>query len=330
MRVAGGWLRLGAVSPLLVGAALSCLTGPAGAESGFETFLDGVRSEARALGLREATIASALDGIRPIPRVIELDRRQPEFRLTFDQYIRRTLSEARIAKGRARLAEHRELLESVAREYRVQPRFIVALWGIESDFGRVQGGFPVIASLASLAHDGRRARYFRRELLNALRIVDQGHIEAAAMMGSWAGAMGQSQFMPSSFLDHAVDHDGDGRRDIWATLADVFASSANYLRRAGWRDDQTWGRRVLLPQRFDEALLGLDTRRGLADWQRLGVRRADGSDLPQRNLRSSIVRHGRNGPAYVVYRNYRTILKWNRSHFFATAVGRLSDLVGAR
>ena len=185
----------------------------------------------------------------------------------------------------------------------------------------------MIASLATLAHDGRRSAYFRKELFNALTIIDQGHITAKEMIGSWAGAMGQNQFMPSSFLRYAVDHDGDGQRNIWTSQEDVFASTANYLARVGWRHDQTWGRRITLPQHFDSALLGLKIRKGLNDWQRLGVRRFDGSDLPTRNLSSSIVRHGEVGPAYLVYNNYRAILRWNRAHFFATAVGSLADRI---
>lgn len=300
------------------------------AAEGFAGFLDGVRSEARARGLEEATISSALDGLAPIERVVELDRRQPEFTLTFDQYMRRVVSAQRVEKGRARLAEHRGILDRVARAYRVQPRFIVALWGIETDFGRVRGSFPIIAALATLAHDGRRSRYFRKELFNALTIIDQGHISARAMIGSWAGAMGQNQFMPSSFLRYAVDHDGDGRRDIWTNRADVFASTANYLREVGWRDDQTWGRPVRLPSGFDPELLGLKTRKGLAAWQDLGVRRADGTDLPGRNLAASILRPGEDGPPFAVYDNYRAILKWNRSHLFAVAVGSLADRIAGK
>lgn len=319
-------------APVRAAVAVAALgyAGSALAAEGFAGFLDGVRSEARARGLKEATISSALDGLAPIERVVELDRRQPEFTLTFDQYMRRVVSTQRVEKGRARLAEHRGILDRVARAYRVQPRFIVALWGIETDFGRVRGSFPIIAALATLAYDGRRSRYFRKELFNALTIIDQGHISARAMIGSWAGAMGQNQFMPSSFLRYAVDHDGDGRRDIWTNRADVFASTANYLREVGWRDDQTWGRPVRLPSGFDPELLGLKTRKGLAAWQKLGVRRADGTDLPGRNLAASILRPGEGGPPFAVYDNYRAILKWNRSHLFAVAVGSLADRIAGK
>ncbi len=308
---------------------LSIPASPAAAAPEFSTWLEELRVEARDRGLKPSTIQSALTGIQPIPRVIELDRKQPEFTLTFDQYMSRVASQTRIRKGRKRLWKHRALLEKVAAKYHVQPRFILALWGIETDFGRIDVGFPVDASLATLAFDGRRSAYFRKELFNALKIIDEGHITAANMKGSWAGAMGQNQFMPSSFLRYAVDYDGDGRRNIWTSQADVFASSANYLRGVGWRDDQTWGRKVTLPPGFDTALTGLKVRKPLSEWQRLGVRRADGRELPGRDLSASVVLPGdENGPAFVVYGNYRAILKWNRSHFFATAVGYLADGIG--
>ena len=316
---------------LIVGGILAALSVPARADPGFDAWLEGVRQEARERGLKEATIESALSDISPIKRVVELDRRQPEFKLTLDRYLSRVVSKARIEKGRARLAEHGTLLKEVSAKYKVQPRFIVALWGIETDFGRYLGGFPVIPALASLAYDGRRSAYFRKELFNALTVIDRGHIAPKDMMGSWAGAMGQNQFMPSSFLRYAVDYDGDGRRDIWGTHADIFASSANYLSKVGWRGDQTWGRKVRLPNGFDRALIGLKVRKGLRDWQRLGVRRPDGRDLPARNLRSSILLPGgADGSAYVVYDNFRAILRWNRSNLFATAVGSLADRIAGR
>jgi membrane-bound lytic murein transglycosylase B len=299
------------------------------AEKPFAEWLVELRAEALERGIQPATLDAALAGVEPIPRVIELDRSQPEFTLTFAQYRERVVPRSRIEMGRQRLADHRELLEEIGRQYGVQPRFIVALWGIETDFGRLTGGFPVIASLATLAHDGRRSSYFRGELLNALQILDEGHISPEEMKGSWAGAMGQSQFMPSSFLNFAVDYDGDGRRDIWNSRADVFASAANYLARSGWRADQTWGRPVRLPAGFDQSLAGLDTRKPIGQWQALGVRRADGSSLPARQLSASIIIPDEGNPqeAFMVYENFRTTLKWNRSNYFALAVGLLSDAI---
>lgn len=295
----------------------------------FDRWLAGVREEALTRGIKAATLDSALVGIKPIPRVIELDRKQPEFTLTFKQYMERMVPDARVEKGRQKLHQHRALLEAIGAKYGVQPRFIVAFWGIETDFGRVTGGFPVIEALATLAYDGRRSAYFRKELLFALEIVDAGHIPAKGMVGSWAGAMGQTQFMPSSFRSFAVDYDGDGRIDLWNNVGDVFASAANYLARSGWRKDQTWGRPVRLPPGFDAELVGTQTSKTLDEWQRLGVRRLDGGDLPKRDLKASVVlAEAPNGPAFLVYNNYQTILKWNRSVFFAVAVGHLADRIG--
>ncbi|MBW6520340.1 MAG: lytic murein transglycosylase [Desulfoarculaceae bacterium] len=299
------------------------------AEQPFAEWLQELRAEALQQGIGRQTLEAALTGIEPIPRVIELDRRQAEFTLTFQQYRERVVSQARIDTGRRLLTENRELLTEVGRKYGVQPRFIVALWGIETDFGRLTGDFMVVNSLATLAYDGRRSKYFRGELLNALKILDQGHISPQAMKGSWAGAMGQSQFMPSSFITFAVDYDGDGRRDIWNTKADVFASAANYLARSGWRDDQTWGRAVRLPSGFNQDLSGVDIRKPIGQWQALGVRLPDGSALPARQLPASIIIPEKGNPAvaFMVYQNFRTTLKWNRSNYFALAVGLLSDAI---
>ena len=328
-RVAAGAALAGTLlaGSLLGGAAMA-------QENGTESFAqwrDGVRSEALGLGISAATFDSAFAGIEPIPRIIELDRTQPEVTITFADYLERVVPESRVAKGRELLAAHRDLLTPIGRKYGVPPRFIVALWGIETSFGRFLGGFPVIGALATLAHDGRRSDYFRGELLHALRILEDGHITPDAMVGSWAGAMGQSQFMPSSFVRYAVDHDGDGKRDIWSTQGDVFASAANYLAQAGWRTGETWGRQVRLPAGFDSAHTGLEVTKPLADWQALGLRRADGGDLPQAGMSGSVVLPGGDGgPAYLVYGNYRTIMRWNRSFYFATSVGLLADRIGGR
>ena len=302
-----------------------------GSAEDFQIWLGKLRAEAEGKGISRSVRDEALAGIQPIPRVIELDRRQPEFTLTFAQYRDRVVPQSRIKIGRVKYQENRDLLEEVGGKIGVQPRFIVALWGIETDFGRVTGGFKVIPALATLAHDGRRSAFFRKELLNALQILHEGHIAPKEMMGSWAGAMGQSQFMPSSFLAHAVDYNGDGRRDIWTTRPDVFASAANYLTKSGWRADQTWGREVKLPPGFDFALADLKVRKPIGGWQALGVRQPDGGDLPTRQLSASIVlpEKGKMSPAYLVYSNYRTTLRWNRSTYFALAVGLLSDGIGA-
>ena len=317
------------VPAVILAAAL--LVAPASADERFSAWLAELRAEALERGISAETLDAALTGIEPIPRIIELDRDQPEFKLTFAEYLERVVPQARIDRARARLEENRNLLGATATKYRVQPRFIVALWGIESDFGRNTGGFPVVSALATLAFDGRRSAYFRTELLNALEILDAGHIAPERMTGSWAGAMGQGQFMPTTFVGFAVDADGDGRRDIWDTRADVFASIANYLAGLDWHDDQTWGREVRLPSGFDLSLADGKTIKRLGRWQGLGVRRADGTDLPTRQLRAGLVLpDGKDGPAYVVYDNFRALLGWNRSTYFALAVGHLADRVADR
>ena len=294
----------------------------------FETWLVGVKTEAKEKGISDATIEQVLTPLKPIDRVLEMDRAQPEFTLSFQDYIAKTVSKSRVANGRRMLAEHGALLKKVAAAYKVQPRFIVAFWGIESDYGRGMGGFSVPAALATLAWEGRRATFFRDELFNALKIIDEGDITAAEMNGSWAGAMGQSQFMPSSFERFAVDFDGDKKRNIWSSYADVFASIANYLSQSGWRDDETWGRRVKLPKQFDKTLISLDVKKPLTAWHSLGVRRQDGKSLPKSSTQGSLVRAGtEDGPVFIVYENYRTTLLWNRSTYFALAVGHLADAI---
>ncbi len=266
---------------------------------------------------------------KPITRIIELDRNQPEFTLTLQQYLSRTVSDVRVKKARQRVAENRELLNEIADKYKVQPRFIVALWGIETDFGRVSGGYNVVSALSTLIWDGRREKYFKKELVNALKIQQEGHIGPTEMKGSWAGAMGQCQFMPSSFNRFAVDYNGDGHKDIWGTKEDVFASIANYLSRSGWKVDETWGREVKLPARFNKKFAENDVKKPISEWQKLGVRKENGKNLPSRDLDARIVTT-EGGSAYMVYSNFDTTLKWNKSDFFAIAVGTLADRIGTR
>ncbi len=295
----------------------------------FSVWLEDLREEAAAAGISAATLDAALEGIEPLPRIIKYDRQQPEFTQTLEQYVASRVSSQRIERGRQMLAEHGSLLREIGRRYGVQPRFIVALWGIESNYGRHTGNIPVIQALVTMAFDERRAAYFRRELLHALHIADQGHIALEQMKGSWAGAMGQCQFMPSTFRGYAVDYDGDGRIDIWNSIPDVLASAANYLARNGWKDDHTWGRPVSLPADFDPQLAGLDQRKSLRSWNALGVRRVNGRALPIRpDLRPSLILpDGPNAQAFLVYQNFRVLMIWNRSQAFAVAVGTLAERV---
>lgn len=292
----------------------------------FPQWLDGVREEGISRGLDPTVLDRALSGLSPIERVLELDRRQPEFTRTFWGYLDSFVSQDRIDRGRQLLVKHRDLLQRVHAEHGVQPRFLVAFWGMETNFGDYTGSFPVIGAVATLAHDPRRSEFFRAELFNALQILDEGHIDVESMKGSWAGAMGQPQFMPSTFTGYATDGDGDGRKDIWGNLPDVFASAANYLAQIGWDDSETWGREVTLPATFDFELADLSVRKHISEWQALGVRRANGADLPVANIEGSIVvPAGYKGPAFLVYDNFRAIMTWNRSIYYALAVGHLSD-----
>jgi membrane-bound lytic murein transglycosylase B len=292
----------------------------------FADWLSALRKQAAADGISQPTIDAGLGNLKPIQEVLDLDRHQPEFILTFAQYRAKVVNEQRVARGRNLLKEYGPTLDRVAAEFGVQPRFIVALWAVESDYGHYTGGYSVIAALATLAYASDRKAFFRAELIDALHIVDERHISVALMMGSWAGAMGQCQFMPSSFRRYAVDFDGDGRRDIWTSQADVFASIANYLASLRWRRDQTWGREVRLPAKFNAGLVDLRLKRTLPQWQRMGVRNRDGSDLPAGNLEASLVApDGLKGSAYLVYSNYKVLMRWNYSSYFATAVGLLAD-----
>ena len=319
----------------LTATAMLIAVGPVIAQAdNFQSWLTDLRGEAHQLGVSDAIFDAALGDAKPIKRVIELDRSQPEFTLTFDEYLNKIVSKTRAQKAAQKLVEHDEILTEISKKYGVQKRFIVTFWGVETNFGQYLGSFNVPHALATLAYDGRRSAYFRKELLNALQILEEGHITPSQMKGSWAGAMGQSQFMPSSFLSYAVDWNGDGKRDIWGTKPDVFASTAYYLKKAGWNDQLTWGRRVSLPDNFTmdgkDAMTLADKkiRKNLQLWVAGGVRSADGSPLPKANPVARLVMpSGAKGPAFLVYSNFDSILDWNRSNYYALAIGHLSDML---
>jgi len=329
-RRASAWRRAAAL-------ALACvllLAGSARAfanDVDFSAWLRDFKQEARQHGISQRTLSAALDHVTPLPHVIELDRKQPEFNLTFEEYLARVVSETRVEQGRELLGQYQPILERVSASYGVAPRFIVALWGIESDYGHITGDYPVIQAVATLAYDGRRASYFRGELIAALRILDLGYIDLPNLRGSWAGAMGQPQFMPSSYLRYAVDFEKKGRRDIWHDPADIFASTANYLAQLGWQAGDTWGEEVSLPANFDTSVADLDIEKESDEWQALGVRATSGKPLatPRREA-SLILPADEDRPAYLVYDNFRTLMRWNHSLFFATAAGLLADRIGAQ
>jgi len=296
------------------------------AEDDFAHWLEQLRTEALAKGISSATLETAFEGLEPIPRVIELDRNQPEFKYDVWSYFDLVITDSRIKKGKEMLYTHRKLLNKIKAHYGVQPRFLVAIWALETNFGVNIGKFPVVGATATLAHDTRRSSFFRNELLNALRIIDEGHIGFADMRGSWAGAMGQIQFMPSTFVKFAVDEDRDGRKDIWHSLPDVFGSAANFLSGNGWDDAYTWGRQVSLPQGFDQNITELNIEKPLSEWNRLGVRRINGRKLPGIHISASLIQpSGTTGPAFLVYRNFRAVMQWNPSYLYALAVCHLAD-----
>lgn len=304
----------------------------------FSEWLDGVRAEALSRGIRAETLDRALTGIEPVPQILERDRAQAEFTLTTTQYLERRLTRQMLAIAKQSATRHAALLARVEEKYGVASRFLVAVWGLESNFGRFAGVRPMIPTLATLAYEPRRAAFFRQQLFDALLVVDRGYIELSRLNGSWAGAMGQPQFMPSSYLAYAQDFDGDGKRDIWTSQADVFASIAFYLQSRGWQTAQPWGRRVdvsaaALPK-IDEAAplrtIGCRAERQLseplplAQWRAFGVRRADERPLPAADLDASLLRTD-DGKAYLVYRNYEILLAYNCAHTYALSVSLLSD-----
>jgi membrane-bound lytic murein transglycosylase B len=286
-------------------------------------------------------VDDALNGVEePLAVVIERDRAQAETVLPLETYISRQLTAARVRTGRQMLGTHRQLLDSIEQKYGVPPRYIVAIWGVESNYGRFTGVRPTIAALATLAWDPRRAARFRRELFDALDILNRGHIELPKMRGSWAGAMGQPQFMPSSYLRFAEDFDSDGRRDIWTSHADIFASVANYLKGNGWTTGQRWGREVRVsadaarrieadvPRRDGScsASRNMSAVLPLARWQELGVRTIEGAALPAADQNASLVSGTRRH--FLVYGNYDTLLEYNCAHAYALTVAMLGDRIG--
>jgi membrane-bound lytic murein transglycosylase B len=279
-------------------------------------------------GISAPIITGSLGEARFNQRVIELDRQQPEFTTTFADYFNRRVTEQRVSQGRALYKTHRALLDRVAQEYGVPAPYLLAFWGLETNYGSFFGKMSVIDSLTTLACDQRRSEYFTGELLAALRILEEGAIQPARMEGSWAGAMGHVQFMPSAFLRHAIDYDGDGKRDLWNSIPDAMGSAANFLRSLGWDGGSRWGREVQLPAGFDYLQAGLGNQKPLKEWQSLGLRRADGEPLPIADMSASLlVPAGHEGPAFLVYDNFNVIMRWNRSEFYALSVGHLADRI---
>ncbi len=291
---------------------------------GFDAWKDAFIPVALAAGISARTVQATLARARFVPQVLQLDRAQPEYTRPPWAYLDAALSRERIAEGRTRHRAHAPALDAAAARYGVPASIVTAIWGMESDFGRNFGSFRAVDALATLAYEGRRRDWAQRELLAALRIVERGEIGADALIGSWAGAMGHTQFLPSVFLEHAVDADGDGRRDIWASVPDVVASTANFLAHSGWTRGEPWGMEVRLPPGFDYARAELTVRQDAAAWAAEGVRAEGGAALPPLAGASILAPAGARGPAILVGNNFRALLHYNNSVSYALAVALLA------
>lgn len=294
----------------------------------FTAYVERLKQQALAQGISQRTVDIAFADVHFVGRVVSQDKNQPEKKLTLDDYLTWVLSAKKLERGRVLLEQHRAKLNALSMKYGVPPQYIVTLWGLESYYGRMPGKEDVISALATLAFEGRREAFFTGQLMAALKILQDGHIGREQMKGSWAGAMGQNQFMPTSFLKYGADGDEDGRIDIWNNVNDVFASTANYLASEGWRNGERWGQEVRLPAGFDERLAGLrdDQSANAETWLRRGVTLADAQAVPPGQARAWIILpDDAQGRAFMVYDNFRVLMHWNRSYYFAISVGMMAD-----
>lgn len=290
-------------------------------------WLAGVRQEALSQGIPASLFDEAFANIHEPSRQIKgLAHSQPEHRLTFSKYLNTRADGYRVAMGRKNYAKNKALLEDIGIAYGVDPCFITSFWGMETSYGTYMGNFPVIKSLATLAYDSNRPEFFRKELFIALHILKDGHVSLANFKGEWAGASGQPQFLPSSWIQYAVDYDGDGRRDIWQSRPDALASIANYMKKNGWQTGQPWAIHVKLPAHFDNNLQGKAIVKPVSEWNAMGVRTENGQPLPHQDLQASIVQPN-GGPVFLAFPNYKMILRYNNSIYYAGAIGYLADKI---
>ena len=312
---------LSLLAPLLLAASL-----PAAADPAFQACLEGLRPQAAAAGIRADTFDKHTAGLAPDPTVLESLDFQPEFRTPIWDYLAGLVDDERVEDGRAMLAEHADLLRRVEATYGVDPQTVVAVWGVESNFGRTFGKKPLLASLATLSCAGRRQAFFRSELFATLKLIQSGDLRPEGLVGSWAGAFGHTQFMPSTYARIAVDFDGDGRRDLVGSIPDALASTANYLKRSGWRTGQAWGREVVLPAGFDTSVNGRQARRPLSSWLARGAKPADGRALAgSEDPTALLLPAGKDGPAFLVHKNFDAIYSYNAAESYALAIAHLSD-----
>ncbi|MBS0527375.1 MAG: lytic murein transglycosylase [Proteobacteria bacterium] len=313
---------------ILLLAATTALASPAVAQNGFQDCLQNIRTEALGQGVPASTIDTAFRGLTPDPKVIDLDSRQPEFTLTYGKYIANAITPDRIARGQQKLAQYRALLDSLQREYGVPGQYLVAFWGVETNYGTYMGDFSALRSVATLACMTRRTEFFSNETVQALRILAANHMTTQQMKGSWAGAMGNMQFMPSTFTKYAVDRDGNGRIDIWNSMPDAFASAANFLRGIGFRPGLPAAEEVFLPQNFPLDQADTTVEKPVRAWAAMGVKRAAGGPLPATDEPSAIILPaGWRGPAFILYPNFKAVMNWNRSTLYALSVVILAQQI---
>ena len=287
-----------------------------------------LQQKAKNEGLSQQTIDSTLANVKYVPRVIELDNKQPEFSQSFENYFTKRVTDWRVAQGRKLYKEHKVLLDKLAKQYGVPPQYLLAFWGLETNFGSYKGKMPVLDSLATLACDPRRSSYFTQELMQALKLKERYSFAASDMVGSWAGAMGHTQFMPSAYAKYAVDGDGDGKADLWNSTEDALTSAAHFLQNLGWKRNERWGREVTLPKDFSYEYLGKAQAQPLTRWAELGITQTSGSPLSTPDMQAALyLPSGHTGPAFLGYDNFDVIMRWNRSTFYAIAVGHLADRI---
>jgi len=293
---------------------------------GFAQWYEAFAQDALTAGIAPTTLRQVYPLLSLDESVIELDQRQPESKTTFAGYAKNILKADRIQKGRQLMERYRPILSQLSIQYGMSPSIIVALWGIESSYGTNMGDYAVINSLATLAYEGRRAAFFKKELIEALHIIEEERMDPLSLKGSWAGAMGQCQFMPSTYRQYAIDFVGDGSRDIWGDESDVLASIAHYLSAEGWRHGYTWGREVMVPRTISAAMVGLEFQQDMKHWAKMGLKTLSGRPLPVLNLQASLIQpDGSRGRSFLVYDNFRALMRWNKSTYFATGVGLLAD-----
>jgi membrane-bound lytic murein transglycosylase B len=297
-------------------------------EEGFAQWVKDFRSEAAQAGISKSTLDSALSGLKLNRKVLKRDAYQPEFVKPIWSYLETAVSDVRVANGQRKYQQHQQLLNTIGNEYGVAPQLITAIWGLETAYGVTFGGYNVIEAFATLGYHGRRSSFAKQQLIAALQIIDNGDIPADQMIGSWAGAMGHTQFIPTSYNERAVDYDNDGKRDIWGSFGDVFASTANYMKNAKWRADETWGAAVILPEGFDWSLADRSVMKPITEWASLGIKPANGTTLPYSAGEAWILLPaGHQGPAFIALPNFRSIMRYNNSTAYALGISMLSDRI---